>query len=318
MIVGHEKPPLDEALLMHYGVKGMRWGVVKDDEPSSGEAGAKADYKAIYRPKSPKTPQEKRSKALSTTTQFVDKFESPDGGSRISPETKKKIIYGIVGGLAVAAVVGGAYYAKKNGVSLPNVNLESYMNATKKSRLNAINADFITKASFDRKGFTLPAGHTFTRISTGVEKSFGHVTYASTSDADFNRYVAQLGMAFNTKVTFKSTHPVKVSSLTSALETLREVLGGTAGRVVDREEALSTYRELIGGKWDSPLASDFFSAMKKKGFSALIDEMDAGVISESPLVIFNHGGLGKKTSKSMSRADIAKTLGVVTDFANRK
>lgn len=318
MIVGHEKPPLNEALLMHYGVKGMRWGVVKDDEPTSGEAGAKADYKAIYRPKAPSTSQEKRAKALSTTTQFVDKHEPPNGRSKLSPETKKKLIYGIVGGLAVAAVVGGAYYAKKNGVSLPNVNLDSYLEATKTSRLSAINADFITKASFDRKGFTLPAGHTFSRISGGVEKSFGHVTYTSSSDADFNRYVAQLGHAMTHKVTFKSTQPVKVSSLTSALETLREVLGGSAGRVVDREEALNTYRELIGGKWDSPLASDFFSAMKKKGFSALIDEMDAGVISESPLIIFNHDGLGKKTTKVMSKTDLAKALGVVSDFVNRK
>jgi hypothetical protein len=317
MIVGQEKPSIEEALL-HYGVKGMRWGVVKDDDPSSGESGAASDYKAIHKPNSPKTLRQRNERTLETTTQFVEKHEPPAGRSGLSPETKKKLIYGIAGGLAVAAVVGGAYYAKKNGVTLPNLNLDSYMNATKASRLNAINADFITKASFDRKGFTLPKGHTFLRISSGAEKSFGHVTYASASDADFNRYVAQLGHVMSTKVTFKSNQPVKVSSMTSALETLREVLGGSAGRIVDREEALSTYRELIGGKWDSPLAADFFSAMKKKGFSALVDEMDAGVISENPLIIFNHDGLGKKVSKSMSKADIAKALGLVSDFVNRK
>lgn len=36
MILGQEdKPPLDEDTLVHYGVKGMHWGVRKDDHPGA-------------------------------------------------------------------------------------------------------------------------------------------------------------------------------------------------------------------------------------------------------------------------------------------
>lgn len=35
MIVGHEKPPLDEAFLQHFGVKGMKWGVRKERQAAA-------------------------------------------------------------------------------------------------------------------------------------------------------------------------------------------------------------------------------------------------------------------------------------------
>lgn len=309
------KPPLNEALLLHYGVKGMKWGVVNNDE-SSGDSKAKAAYLAI--PKPHFTAKERNAKTVKYGENFVEKFAPSDESSGLSPQQKKALIYGVVGGIAVAAIIGGTIYAKKQGVSIPNPGLELYNKATQQSRLNAINADFITKQSFDRKAFTLPAGHTFHRISGAAETGFGRVTYASHSPDDFNRYVSQLGHSLGNRVTFKSKGAIKVPSLTDALETLRESMSSELGRAISQDETLSTYREIVGGKWDHPLTTNFFSSLTKKGFSALVDEMDAGVISESPLVIFNHGSMGAKTSKRMTMKDIQKATSLVKDFSNRK
>lgn len=311
MIIVQENPHLYEDLLIHFGVKGMRWGVRKKEDLSS-DGSAKSKYLAIPQPT--KTTAQLKAATAPYSRNFVDKFDPPDGKSGLSPKQKKALIYGIAGTLAAAAVVGGVYYAKKKGINLSNVNLDAYKAATQQSRLNAINADFITKSSFDRPEFTLSPGHQFFRLSSGVEKGFGRLTYATHTEDDFNRYVAQLGHSLNNKVTFKSKGSVKVSSLTSSLEALREALGPSA----THEESLRTYRELVGGKWDSPLAAKFFETLKSKGFNAIIDEMDAGVISESPLVIFDHSPLGKKVTRSMSRSDILRATNLVKDFANRK
>lgn len=53
-ILGDAKPPLDEALLEHYGVKGMRWGVRRDQatlDRAAGRKTARAERKA-NKPKS--------------------------------------------------------------------------------------------------------------------------------------------------------------------------------------------------------------------------------------------------------------------------
>jgi hypothetical protein len=295
----------------------MHWGVVNEDK-SSGETRSKAKWLAVPKPRQ-KTKAEQHQRILKDQEKLVEKFSPPDPKTGLSSRQKKAVAYGLAGALVVATIVGSAYYAKSGGSpSLPNLHLENYKKATERSTLNAIGADFITKESFDRPAFTLPAGHKFFRMSSGVEKEFGHVTYTAHSVDDFNRYVARLGHTFNHKVTFQTKAPLKVPSLTTVLDTFHEVMSHGTSQEVSRETTLTAYRELVGGKWNDSHSLDLFTALKNKGYHAIVDEMDAGVISESPLVIFDHSLLTKKATQIMSLSDIRKAESLVRDFANRK
>jgi len=162
--------------------------------------------------------------------------------------------------------------------------------------------------SWDREEFELPEGHTFHRISTKDESAHGFHpgTYCTPDEADFNRYVSGFrqekgpNASFH-HVTFQTKTPTKVPNLHTTIETLRETMGPGA----TKEQALAKYQSLSGGRWDTSEAGRFFTALQAKGYGAIVDEMDAGVIGNRPLVFFNYQQATPKQARPLDEGEIS-------------
>lgn len=222
-----------------------------------------------------------------------------------------------------------AFVQKLGGMAGQSIDKHDYAKAVSHSKgVSWGYGKYIQESSFQQKGFELPAGHTFHRISMAAEKTFKNGgTYATASTEDFNRYVAafrqEKGGAALHHINFTAKAPMKVPSLVETLQTMRETLAEQFNEHPDQvphEMVLSTYHQLSGGSWsnEDKTTASFFSNMMKKGYHALVDEMDAGVIGEKPLVIFDHSVLSEKVAKPLTKEAIKAAEDALTEITNRK
>lgn len=342
----------------HYGVKGMRWGVQKSRVPAeimtrravdtskanqsikaymAANAIAKAENK-------PKTTGEATANLRANQKKFAKKFDGPDsdkaqsGGKvkdwwgGLDKETKSNII---TGGVWVG-LIGGAYiYGKKTDMDYGKIgeNFQSYSgkkidaltfgkHVEYSQAKSWLGGGYANNASFTRSGFDLPAGNTFHRLSTTVEDSFRNATYTTHSLEDYNRYVTaftkEKGAVDIYHKTFTTTSPVKVPALTEVLGSLRTVLSETDGIDVDEKMTINAYEKISGGNWTSPHAKSLISSLKSKGYGALVDEMDAGVIGQSPLVFFDSENAVTQGVNKLSPMDKFQAANNLIEITNRK
>lgn len=292
-----EKPGTPEELVIHYGAKGMHWGIRKKEEISDRKSAVEKNKKIVEHCKS-----------------VVDKAESYE--HRLSPEQKKKIAYTLVGAIAVAGIVGGAYYLNKKGSSSiispykPRSSYQEYFNTLGKSMSSLGD---IPQSSLSRSDFTLPKGHTFFRLSSGPEGTFRSHTYVSTSIDDFNRYVTAIGGSkLRTKLTFQSNKPVKVASTKTVVDILHEIFPKmTNGDVITKEQARSLWAMRMGGRLDDDFSKGVIKELRRRGYSALVDENDIGIFSENPVILITRSGFGKIVSEEMSRSSIGQIHKIV-------
>ena len=54
------------------------------------------------------------------------------------------------------------------------------------------------------------------------------------------------------------------------------------------------------------------------GYHAIIDEMDAGVFSENPLVWFDSAVATPKQTSKLTKADLEEARSILTEIAHRK
>lgn len=380
-----EHSDIVDKVLAHHGVKGMKWGVINEDDTGGAPSGAAKDPKKqpkgdVEVPKTTKkaaAPESTTSKSSSaektssaktsavlagnkkwseipepkhTTSElkknyadshakFIKKVEPSNAESPgktktpLTPEQKKKIAKGIVAGVVIGGYVALAVYGTKKmnddmlkqamGETDPRSPAGIFKMAVANSK-KTWSTGYITQLSHDRPEFELPIGHVFHRISTGAENSFKDATYATHSIEDFNRYVTafrgeKIGAAAFHHVTFEATSPIKVPNLKTTLDTLHEVMASDGLGAPTQAEVLNTYKRLSGSSWDSyDHGPKLFEALAKKGYGAIVDEMDANVIGESPIVLFAKENVSSKVSTLMSNRDIVEAEKAVTDFANRK
>lgn len=259
-----------------------------------------------------------------------------DRWNGLDDQTKSQLITAGV----YAGLIGAAYiYGKKNEVDYTQIgqNFKNY--AGKKIDATTFNkhvayssakswtgAGYINNESFTRSAFELPAGNTFYRLSTSVEDSFRNTTYATHNVKDYNRYVTSfskelgsLGKKDIYNKTFTTKSPTKVPPLTEVLGSLNTILSNAhGGGRVDEKTTLKAYESLSGGSWKSPYATQLIASLKSKGYGALVDEMDAGVIGESPLVFFNSENASTKEIKKLSKFDKKKASMSLIELMNRK
>lgn len=333
--------------LKHYGVKGMRWGVRKEDEPAKprktaaekltgrrlGNAALEAEYRKAVATMPKPTPNQQAAHLQANQSKFAAKAGfSPDD----IPEDKKwkptgkQVALGVAG-LAVVGLVG--YSAYKYGKvyppgeilhNTPEANAKAFNLQVMKSKMMSWGgSNYLYPSSFEQQDYSLPAGHTFHRISKYAEDSFRGATYATHSTEDYHRYLTafrhELGPGAKLHhVTFQATEEIKIPALTMRLETMREVLSDRWGKDVPHEDAVRWYTKLSGGSWDDPIADGFFEALGKKGYHAIVDDMDAGVIGDSPLVIFKPSSFSSKSASVIKAEHIKEAESLVKELANRK
>lgn len=346
--------------LEHYGIKGMKWGVrrkegldgkvsTKRDNSSAGSKLTKNqedELTDVYK----NIPDEKVSKKqqYQNLAENQEKFLAKAGLDGVEDDsskrwrpTKKQVAAVVVGAAAVGAVAYGGYKVHqkqveknrlldiRNGKHPPGTNIDTadYKSAVAGSQVRTwTKQTYLKDSSFDQDDFTLPKGHTFTRISSNAETEFRRSTYATSNEGDYNRYLTAFrgeagGMGSHKlyKVSFSANEDIKVPSLTKRIEAMRTVLTkANGGEDVGPEVAKRTYTSYSGGGWDNDTAKSFFKELGSQGYSAIVDDMDAGVIGEAPLVLFRHDAMGKKTSKLITPDDIKHAENNLTEIRNRK
>jgi len=251
----------------------------------------------------------------------------------LSDEQKKAIGVGV----GAAVVFGGMYLANKKlgdvvgnayaSSLLGEAGVKSFRDIDKLAgqpvdpkRFNALvgvsqgktwmgGSGYLTEHAFARPEFELPAGHTFHRLSTYAEDSFKipPATYATHSLEDFHRYVTNFRHEKGTApkfhhVTFQSKEVTKVPNLTTVLGELRSVMA-EEGKKPSNKDVMNAYQSMSGGSWGDVRSQNLISKLKKAGYGALVDEMDAGVIGETPLVYFGDSHTAK-TAKPLSKSAI--------------
>jgi hypothetical protein len=206
--------------LRHYGIKGMRWGIRKQDD--LGGLASKSAKTAATNNTSTKAYMAANQKLMdapgseeqlaANKEKFLRKFESSDGKVQrvdekgVSPpsadgkkglteQQKKALIKVGIGVGVVGGVVALTYLQKKKilGMAGKPIDAETFKKHTLYSQLKTWgNSSYIQPQSFTREGFELPAGHVFHRISTRAETGFSHNsgTYSVHSIEDYHRYIA--------------------------------------------------------------------------------------------------------------------------------
>lgn len=264
-----------------------------------------------------------------------------DDSSKGWRPTKKQVAAVVIGAAAVGAVAYGGYKVHqhqvekkrlldiRNGKHPPGTKIDAanynLTVAGSKGRTWS-KQNYLKDSSFDQDDFTLPKGHIFTRISSNAETDFRRSTYATSNEGDYNRYLTTFRGEAKVmdsqklyKVSFSANEDIKVPSLTKRIEAMRTVLTKANGGVdVGPEVAKRTYTSYSGGYWDNDTAKSFFKELGSQGYSAIVDDMDAGVVGESPLVIFRPDAMGKKTSKLITPDDITHAENNLTEIRNRK
>lgn len=285
----------------------------------------------------PKLTKQQAANLRSANEQFLAKsgfteadlaVAQPSGGWK---PTKKQVGIAILG---VAAVGAAAYGIHKIGpVPGPGEPSSPFMfkGLVAESKLATwTNRDFLHDSSYAREEFSLPVGHTFYRISKHAETGFSGPTYATSSKSDYGRYLAafrqELGFGAKlNRVQFTAQDEIRVPKLDTVLDSLHSAMdrqmrdqGYTKSSIYDRDQVVDLYKMMAGGNWKSEVADYLFEDLAKKGYGAIVDDMDAGVIGETPLVVFGTDKLSGKTAAPIKGDEIRDALGNLTEINNRK
>lgn len=352
--------------LEHHGVKGMKWGVRKEEDSGSGStagrlptdtpaakqtAATNASLK-LYMAEAQKMGHTSSEAALMKDKQAWLNKSAPDDSSaaagkikpvtvsgehkKLSPE-QKKLLKNVAIGVGVA---GGLYLAnKKVGEAL---GYDSVVKAALKGQMKGepvsakqfntlvlhsqmktwAGGNYFKGDALTREGFELPAGHTFHRLSQFAETDFTKPTYSVTNIDDWNRYLTNFRHEKGPNATFAHvqwnlTKPIKVPSTHEVLTTMQDVLK-SEGKMGTEKDALHAYQAISGGGWIDARSENLVKALKAKGFGAVVDEMDAGVIGDKPLVFFDHGAATPKKSTPLTAKQLEAAEQQVKELLNRK
>lgn len=261
MIVGQEKPPLDE--LVHFGIKGMHWGVRKGNTLSKSE---RAEASANYQAKLQRIQETKYSKISSGISQeqykkLSTKSVKVQSGQDITRITLRKnekfrdltyVAYkpGDVNAYRSAMPAAGTLGGQKkykDAYEATYKSLETLRSPSEKERVDA----FISL--FDTPSVKLRDGRTVT------------------------------GRKFLADYSIYSREAKTLNAQQLGLKTYTDFL---------RTQWM-----------DIPINEAYFNKLRAKGYNAVVDDNDRGHLAETPLILLNPNGSLKKLSVKKLTAD---------------
>ncbi len=236
-------------------------------------------------------------------------------------------------GAAFVGLAAASYYAKTKSVpKVPAISALAGKHCTVDQYKALLDGSIqrclgekwsFTDYSWQRPELSFPPGHVFHRISMTAESTFGTKgTYCVTSKEEMARYLATTtyGDVHNFHISWTSPTETRVPRLSTVLTTAKKAMSEASGKRVSSKEAFQWYLLKSGGSWDSddPLVSRFFEMLKNKGYHAIIDETDAGIYSENPLVWFDRNPSTVKQSKSITVDALKEAENILTEIQHRK
>lgn len=155
----------------------------------------------------------------------------------------------------------------------------------------------------DRPEFTIPEGYTFQRLSGAQEDSSQYGTsrpaYSTFLSNDKRMYGAS--GEFGSKpytVTYTAKGPTRVPSVSKVLETFKQVYEEeNPGVTFPDKDIVKFYRNASGSRWDRPEHTKVLESLKKQGYSALVDDMDAGYMGDLPIIFFGDANPATSTPR---------------------
>lgn len=273
----------EEELLLHYGVKGMKWGVRRKRKTGSRESRLAEGY--------------------------VSKGMNQEQAA-ISARKRAKLekALAITAGVAITAAVSYGVYKH-----VGDNKLRGYL----KSTYDVPDSIFNKKMSdLDDTDLFLPKGTSLHRMSTSKTLENSDMSYMSYTKKDVNRYRAIYSM-INAKaekyydIKLESVSDIKAPSKRKQVDTMAKLLkdddfvkglesmkfkyGSVNDQIrgiIDTDGPESAAKSLfplfansLGSGTDNPAVKKFLDEVKTQGYNALIDTNDQALkISDSPLI----------------------------------
>jgi len=184
----------------------------------------------------------------------------------------------------------------------------------------------------------IPKGTSFHRISRQAESKLKDATYATFDKADILRYRAgftnELGGTglFDVKIEALDAirSPSEKKRVQAFIELLDEKVDGRPVReffgtgaslkgVSNEELAKRAYTQVVGKDFvHNSLAKAYADKIRSMGYNAIIDDMDAGVYGEKPMVLLDNTVLKIAKTTPLLQADIDAARAALTEIIQRK
>lgn len=219
----------------------------------------------------------------------------------------------LIGGLAVTAVLGAAYIAgaddRRTANALPGERI-SPRNFFK--RYNE-RSTFFSSTPLNRERFsqlddndvTIPKGTVFKRLTAYKDESLDGRLYTTHTENDHAKYQGLYGPMLKMRTGARQlyisnmtvgesirspSHKKRVQAYVDLVVERNQLPEGTPAsyRKMVEDRAISQYnifaRNLVG---DDPVVASYFQKIQDMGYNALMDDNDAGMLSDSPMILLN-------------------------------
>lgn len=306
-----EEPPSGDQIL-HYGVKGMRWGIRKDDRTGSTRPSSGPDFPPtrIASPRFPTT------RALDPTSELPEADPNAPVG-KVFGLTNKQAAVGA--GILLGVGITAALYMDVGGVRSSILD-RGFQQSTLVSGERKLQE--IIDANRGRTGQTLPKGQMFSRMSKVSEMDIRSGAYATYEEADVAHYKmmwAQKGYQIN----IKALQDIKMPDLKTRLDTATELFEGDSsirrGLMSQQSSPLAklwvataknedlakyTYAKFDTPDWKRGVGKRYLEALTAKGYGAMLDDVDSGRLSGNPVVLINQQLFNISSRTQMTKAEL--------------
>lgn len=307
--------------LAHYGVKGMRWGVIRDQDGGGRRRGS-----------SQKLTKEERAVLKEVGDSEHDSLlrklkYGPEGEERKLTPKQKEYLKTAAKIAAGAAVYYGLKAAGERAVVNMTVGkdapteLKSFWRNYQKPK---IPFDF-DNLSTDR--ITLEPGSILTRISSAREKNIrAGGFYAAYKPEDITRYKAALpiywkqwGVANETghgfQISIRAKNGVKAPSQKEAFEIFNDMMKKRGAVLPAGNKAKGMNFLAAAHSWvdkDDPITKNYFEHLKAWGFNGVLDFNDAGRLGEAPLRLLDSSEFEISKTAKLGTAAIRAAQSTIT------